>query len=335
MKRYIAILLGLFLVISFISLFSWFWWNKSIGPVSSDTESYSFVITKGSSAMQVANKLEEKGIIKSALAFKIYTQVSGKADSIQAGEFELSPGDSLFETVGILLSGPMELWVTIPEGLRREEIALRFAQGLEKEGNEYEVFVDDFLLYSKGEEGYLFPDTYLFPKEVEAQKVVGVLRDTFNKRIADMGEDMEGSDLGASGVVTLASLIERETKGVDERPVVAGILLKRLNADWPLQVDATVQYAISSSNCKLDIANCEWWPTLTRNDLDINSPYNTYKYQGIPPGPIANPGLISLEAATYPKDSDFWFYIHDDKGVIHYARTQEEHAENVSTYLGK
>ena len=135
--------------------------------------------------------------------------------------------------------------------------------------------------------------------------------------------------------MTLASIIERETKGADERPVVAGILLKRLNAGWPLQVDASVQYAVSSSNCRGRILDCEWWPILTRSDLDIDSRYNTYKYAILPPGPIANPGLTSLQAAVYPQSSDYWYYIHDDKGIIHYAKTHEEHNENVARYLGK
>jgi len=335
MKRYFLRLLSLVLFIVIFSLSGWYWWNASIGPVSNDKENYSFIIPKGSSAMQIANKLEDKEIIKSALAFKIYTQVTGKADSIQAGEFDLSPSNSLFVIVETLLSGPIELWITIPEGLRREEIAIRFAQGLEKENGEDEIFIDEFLFYSDGMEGYLFPDTYLFPKEVSAQKVISVLSETFDKKALDLNEDIENNGLGLSEVVTLASIIERETKGTDERPVVAGILLKRLDAGWPLQVDASVQYAVSSLNCGVRISNCEWWPILTRSDLDIDSQYNTYKYATLPPGPIANPGLTSLQAAVYPKKSDYWYYIHDDKGVIHYAKTQEEHSNNVARYLGK
>ena len=195
MKRYFLVIASLVLFIIVFSLAGWYWWSTSVGPVNKDKENYSFVITKGSSAMQIANKLEDKRMIKSALAFKIYTQVTGKADSIQAGEFDLSPSNSLIETVEVLLSGPMELWVTIPEGLRREEIAVRFAQGLEKEDEEYGTFVDEFLLYSDGMEGYLFPDTYLFPKEVVAQRVVSVLRETFDKKVSDLKENIGDSGL--------------------------------------------------------------------------------------------------------------------------------------------
>ena len=163
MKR---LLISLTLIVVVIILFVGgnVWWSKSIEPVSSDTSKQRFIIPKGYSAMQVANKLEDNGLIKSSLAFKFYTQLTNKAGKIQAGEFDMSPSNSLIKTVDILLSGPVELWVTIPEGLRREEIALRFADSLEKEGIEYTEFVDQFIIFSEGEEGYLFPDTYLSPK---------------------------------------------------------------------------------------------------------------------------------------------------------------------------
>ena len=132
----------------------------------------------------------------------------------------------------------------------------------------------------------------------------------------------------------MASIIERETKTDEERPVVAGILINRLDIDMGLQADATVQYAAASINCRAE-EECNWWPILTKGDLAINSPYNTYRFRGLPPAPIASPGISSLRAAVSPEESDYLYYLHDADGGVHYAETLSEHNENVRIYLGK
>lgn len=134
-------------------------------------------------------------------------------------------------------------------------------------------------------------------------------------------------------IITLASIVERETKTDEERPLVAGILIKRLKDGWPLQVDASVQYAVATKNCKVFGAECKWWPILSKEDMSINSPFNSYKFKGLPPHPIANPGLSSIKAVIYPKESDYWFYLHDKSGKIYFAKTTEEHKENIRKYL--
>lgn len=296
----------------------WFYQNSQ--PVS-NIEKYDYiVISRGVSASQIGNKLEEAGFIKSALAFKIYVQFTGQSEKLQSGEFRLTPSHSLFQTVDLLFKGPVELWVTIPEGLRREEIAQKVALSLGKD----DAFVTEFLAETKGKEGYLFPDSYLFPREVTAASVAKKMIETFDSKTGDLSNN---SGLSFEQAIVLASLIERETKTNEERPVVAGILIKRLNAGWPLQVDASVQYAVGTSK--------DWWPTLTLEDLSIKSGYNTYTQKGIPPAPIANPGISSIRGALNPTDSEFWYYIHDLKGQIHYARTLEEHNENIAKYLSK
>lgn len=290
-----------------------FWFYQSTKAVSANSEYGSFVIEKGESAAQVGTSLQKAGYIRSGIAFKIYLQFTGQAGSIKTGEFRLSPSYNLFQAVSALSKGPIEIWVTIPEGLRREEIASKFEASLDKD----QSFVDEFMASSKGEEGYLFPDTYLFPKDASASAVVVKMRSTFDQKTASL-------NLSRNNVI-LASLIERETKTAAERPVVAGILLNRVNAGMPLQVDASVQYAVGTSK--------NWWPILTETDLKVNSPYNTYKFAGLPPGPIANPGLSSLEAAANPTANDYFYYIHDTSGQIHYAKTLEEHNANVLKYL--
>lgn len=314
-----------------------FWWNDAIKPVSGSQENTSFVITKGSGTTQIANKLQKEGLIKSALAFRFYVQFTGRQNKVQAGEYELSPSASLIEIVDELTKGPRELWVTIPEGLRREEIADKFASGLQKSPQDKTIFTSQFLTLSQGKEGMLFPDTYLFPKTASASAVVSSMTNTFDKRFdAKMRADMESQGFTLNQVLTLASILERETVTDEERPMVADILVKRWKADWPLQADATVQYAMANVRCKTPADCVSWWPRpITADDLEISSPYNTYKFPGLPPAPIANSGLSSIKAVIYRQENDYWFYLHDSEGVIRYAKTLEEHNANVRKYLGK
>jgi len=310
--------LPLFLVIVVAAVFFWFYKNSG-APSATEKFSY-FIIAKGSSASQIGNKLESAGFIKSALAFKLYMQFTGQSGKLQTGEFRLTPSYSLFQMADTLFKGPVELWVTIPEGLRREEIAQKFAVTLNKDDS----FITDFLQVSKGEEGYLFPDTYLFPRDITAVAVTEKLTDTFASKTQNLENN---SGLTFDQAIVLASLLERETKTDGERPTVAGILIKRLNSGWPLQIDAAVQYAVGTSK--------DWWPILTLDNLSIRSPYNTYKNRGLPPTPIASPGLASIKAALNPIESNYWYYIHDKNGLIHYAETLEEHNANIAKYLGK
>ena len=197
---------------------------------------------------------------------------------------------------------------------------MRFTTGLDRDA----VFTNEFLQASKGKEGKLFPDTYLFPKDASASSIVNKMTKTFDSKTSGLAA---GPDLTFNQRIVLASILERETKTSAERPIVAGIMMNRIRAGMPLQVDAAVQYAVGTSK--------NWWPILTREDLNINLPFNTYKFIGLPPAPIASPGLSSLTAAFNPTQTEYWYYIHDTEGVIHYARTLQEHNANVVKYLGK
>ena len=325
MKRTLLLIPLIILVATGIIL----WWYSAVKPASTDSTLKDFLIVKGSSAAQIGNKLFKEGLIKNPLAFKLYVQITSKARSIPAGEFRLSPSYSLFKLVDELVRGPREIWVTIPEGLRKEEIAARFASSFDQG----DVFIEEFVEASKGMEGFLFPDTYLFPKEASASAVVKKMRSTFDVKTAEFEEEIASSSLSLNEIVTLASIVERETKTNEERPVVAGILLNRLDIGMGLQADATVQYAIASSKCVSN--DCQWWPQITREDLEIASPYNTYRFKGLPPAPIASPGISSLRAAIIPSSTDYLYYLHDAQGGIHYAETLEEHNANVRNYLGK
>jgi UPF0755 protein len=309
--------LPLLIVLILAAAIIWFYIN--VQPLTSGKNFSNFVIAKGSSASQIGTRLESSGFIKSALAFKIYIQFTGQSGKLQSGEFRLSPSYTMFQNISALFNGPIEIWVTIPEGLRREEIASKFTASLDKDT----VFYNELIQASRGKEGYLFPDTYLFPLDASASAIVKKMNDTFT--VKTQGLIPAGSGLTFSQSVILASILERETKTDTERPIVAGIMLNRIQMRMPLQVDASVQYAVGTSK--------DWWPILSLADLKINSPYNTYKFAGLPPAPIANPGLSSLKAAFNPAATDFLYYIHDSTGQIHYARTLAEHNANVAKYL--
>lgn len=320
-------------VIIFLSVLI-IWWNINTKPISTNQSLETFVIAKGSSASLIGNKLKEEGFIKNSFVFKLYVQFTGNQQKIQAGEYRLSSSWNLLKIIDQFTKGPGEIWVTIPEGLRREEIAERVIESLGKNVQEAETFRDEFIILTKDKEGFLFPDTYLFPQMATASVVIDKLTQTFEKKVdTKFLSEIEKSPYSLAEVITVASLVERETRNNSERPLVAGIIYKRLQADWPLQIDASVQYAISSIRCVKKIETCNWWPGLSKDDIQISSSFNTYKNTGLPPQPISNPGINSISAAIYPETSPYWFYLHDSKGVIHYAQTIEEHNNNIATYL--
>ncbi|MBI4058993.1 endolytic transglycosylase MltG [Candidatus Microgenomates bacterium] len=344
MKRLVTFLL---IIIALPLLVMWWWRDATIAP-STDKIYYPFVIIKGESASQIGDELEKQGFIRSSLAFKVYVSIADRTKKIPAGDFRITKNLPLPQLVAELIRGPVALWVTIPEGFRREEIAQKIATALELTSEKQQIFLKEFMKESQGMEGFLFPDTYLLSRNATAGAVVKKLRDTFDKKVsADIISQAKQQDLTLEKLVTLASIIERETRTDEERPIVAGILLKRIKAGWPLQADATLQYAVVNLKClpaqagqisqpkagrHLD-ENCSWWEPATVADKKINSPYNTYLHRGLPPGPIASPGLSSIKAAASPQDSPYWFYLHDNTGQIHYAANSEEHQQNIDKYL--
>ena len=198
----------------------------------------------------------------------------------------------------------------------------------QKLNEELDIDSKEFLRMAK--EGYMFPDTYLIPRTATSASIAQLFLDTFNKKVtAQMREDAQKTGLSFDQVITMASIVEREGRTNDDRPIIAGILLKRLQAGWPLQADSTLQFILG-----YQADQKTWWKKgVDSADKLLNSAYNTYRNVGLPPAPIANPGLASIKAVIYPSDSPYWFYLHDDKGVVHYAKTLEEHNANIEKYL--
>lgn len=263
-------------------------------------------------------------MIHSPTIFKILSFLQRKTTKIQAGEFRLSSKMSPSEILGQLNLGTFDIRLTIIEGWRREQISEKLIKsGLSRFDQK------EFLEKTADLEGQLFPDTYLIPKEADAPKIIEILLKNYKKKSLSPSRE----------TLILASLVEREIPHEEDRPIVAGILLKRLSAGWPLQVDATVQYIIAGRKCEGRSVKgevCEWWPkNLTQKDLQVKSSYNTYLYKGLPPKPICNPGLSAIKATLNPTETEYWYYLSDKNGVTHFAKTIEEHNGNIQRYLLK
>lgn len=295
------------------------WWNNGNSPVNAkDTTKKVFVIPKGAAVRIIGNSLKEQGLIKDPVVFFVYIKKNGLDKKIQAGSYKLSPSMSLSQIIDELRQGTVDVWITIPEGYRATEIAEVLKANIG-------TYNDNWIEPLEEQEGYLFPDTYLIPKDADIATIISILNNNFYSKIASVGLDRDSKNL--SSIITMASLIEREALRDDEKPIIASVINNRLRNDMSLDIDATLQY-VKGKNFK-----GEWWSVPTGGDKDINSPYNTYKNIGLPPGPIANPGFEAIRAAANPGKSDYYFYIHDESGKVHFARTLEEHNRNVEKYL--
>ncbi|MBI2309761.1 endolytic transglycosylase MltG [Candidatus Collierbacteria bacterium] len=316
------------------------WYISNIGPVSKSKNLQIFVIPKGQPTRTILKRLQAEGIIRSSLAAEIYLFLTKQRGLFQAGSFRLNPAMSIFEVASALKTGTLDVWITIPEGWRAEQITDELKnQGFLENSNLNELYQ----LFRQSE-GRLFPDTYLFAKGSAAEKIIEKMTDNFDAKISSLtSEDISAKGRSASGgnpltheIITLASLVEREARHDTDRPLVAGVLKNRLKIGMALQVDATLQYAKASiTNNQQPITNNQfnWWPQITSADKSINSTYNTYKYPGLPPGPIANPGIEALEATLNPTKTDYLYYVSEPDGTTHYAKTLEEHNANVTKYL--
>lgn len=301
-------------------------YQQQLKPVSRQQSYQIFVIRPGQPVVQIAQNLKEAGLVRNALAFRLLVAQMGIGKSIQAGDFRLSPHLSSRDIATELTHGAIDVWITFPEGTRVAEMAAIIEAKLKTpENDKYQFDKKEFRQLAR--EGYMFPDTYLIPKDTTAQLVIDRMQQTFSQKVDQ--NLLVSKELTADEIITLASLIEREAKTNEERPTIAGILLNRLNAGIVLQVDATVQYAKG-----YDAAADSWWPQVAPQDYQsVKSSFNTYLHTGLPPGPIANPGIESIRAARNPSETNYLYYLHDSEGKIHYAETIEEHNANIRQYL--
>ncbi len=318
MKRKLVSIIVILIAIFFLAKG---WWNSQLTSVSADKSTKVFVIAKGAKISEIAKELKEENLIKSELVFKIYVKQNNLVNKLQAGSYKISPSMSTPEILKTLQSGSEDMWVTLIEGWRIEEMAKELSSKLKIQSSE-------FLDLAK--EGYMFPDTYLFPKEATTEYITSTLRKTFDARLTEeLRSKIRSQGLSETQGVILASIVEREARSAEARKMVASILLKRFKIGMALNADATVQYALGFQEKE----NSWWKRHLSLDDLKIDSPFNTYLHAGLPPAPICNPGLLSLQAvANTDSATPYLYYYHDSKGVSHYAKTLEEHNQNVADY---
>ena len=279
-------------------------------------------IEPGQSGSEVAHMLKEKGIIRSELLFKALLRLTSSARDLKAGRFDLRKNTSAFEVINCIKSGKCTHYekVTCLEGWRSEEIAELLA---EKGITDARAFLD--IVREKNLEGYLFPSTYLFAENTPAQKVVDEMLAQYRKNIAPLFRKYP-TNLTERQVLTVASIVEREAVVHDERPKIAAVYLNRFRIGKRLEADPTVQYALGF-NLK---ENRYWKKGLTYKDLRINSPYNTYRNAGLPPGPICNPSRESVLGVLNPeKNFDALYFVADRGGRHVFSKTFDEHRQNI------
>lgn len=317
MKK-LKILLLLFILIS-ISFYL-FYSEGSLAVNKKSNAEKIFVIKQGEALNSIVNNLANEGLIRNKIVFYLVVKKLGIERKIQAGEFRLSPNMRAEEVASNLTHGTLDIQITLIEGMRKEEMAQVISKALN---------IPEIEIIRSTKEGYIFPDTYMFPKNATMDAVLSIIKNN-NKFVNVIKTINKKSQLTEREVLILASLVEREARQPATREKIASIILKRYLADWPLDLDASLQYILGYQPLEKS-----WWKnSLTDEDKKIDSPYNTYKNKGLPPDPICSPSLSSIEAVLKAnQNTPYWYYLTDKNGVMHYAVTLEEHEANIQKYL--
>jgi len=326
------ILLLIIIVLAVITIFGYRYYASAVRYVlnPAGTDRIVVNIKQGDTATDVAQQLYEKELIKSPTIFGFYLDQQGLDGQIKAGRIVVQENYTLAEIVDALIEGKStEMPVTILEGWTIKQIAEymagldlttveEFMECIETCEFEGEHLPDGYL------EGYLYPDTYFVdPSSYDDEQFIQRLINTLEARLDDdVWIPLEKENRTLEDVMIMASIIEREERDPDERPTVAGILWNRYDANIGLGADATVLYALGRTK-----------GGLSYDDLQVDSPYNTRKYAGLPPTPICNPNITSIKAAADPALTDYWYYLHDSDGEVHYAETLDEHNVNKAKYI--
>lgn len=279
-------------------------------------------IERGSSLIAMSAKLKALHIIRSETLFQAFAILFSGDRSLPAGTYAFEERVPVYEVAWRIANGEYGISrkkITIPEGATVRDIGLiaeKMLIGFDR---------TKFSELAEDKEGYLFPDTYYFFSDVTPEELISVMEKNFSARIAPIVDSIAASKRPLKDLIVMASLLELEANKSEDRRIVSGILWKRLDEGMRLQVDAPFFYLRQGS------AERE----VTREDLAVDSPYNTYRNDGLPPGPIGNPGLDAIIAALRPEPSAYWYYLYDASGTIHYARTFAEHKANKERYLWK
>jgi UPF0755 protein len=306
------------------------WWHAAYRDRSVPVLQTRMIVPQGATFSQVARQLAAAGVIDDVLAFRVLARVRGQEADVRAGEYLFSAHQTQDEVLRALVSQGAQVaaWVTIPEGFTNRQVAQRLGEAGVGAAAQFErAFARDTIVLdgtrTKSMEGVLFPSTYLLALGASPQQVEGAMTSEFFANLPrDATARARQLHVSVLQAVTVASLVEREAKAEADRPLIAGVIYNRLHLNVPLEVDATIEYALPEHKRELSYA-----------DLKIDSPYNTYLYAGLPPTPIANPGRPSMEAALHPSKTDFLYYVYCGNGRHVFAKTLAEHQANVARCL--
>ena len=316
-KLKILFLVGAFLVLGLYFIYA----EGSLHVDKLNEGSTIFIIQKGEGLNSIIKRLAAEDLIRNKIVFYAIALQKGIEKKVQAGDFKLSKNMTASEVADTITHGTLDEWITIVEGLRKEEIAQKLSQ---------QFTFSEISFIEQAKEGQLFPDTYLIPKTATLETIIKLMEANFQNKMAQARKEYPFEKRTDREILILASLVEREAKLPEDRRTVASIILKRAQNDWPLQLDATVQYGIGFQRKE----NTWWKRDLTADDLKVDSTYNTYTRKGLPPAPICNPGLDSIKAAfAADPNTPYWYYVSDLKGQIHVAKTLEEHNANIARYV--
>ena len=277
-------------------------------------------VPAGASVSEIANTLQQNGVIRSPFAFRMIVSALGRQKQLHAGDYIFKEPEDVFAVARAIAVGAYGLEpfrVRIPEGATTKEMSVIFSRQLQR------FKPDDFLTKAQPIEGYLFPDTYFFLPNASADTVIQTMRHEFDSRIVAIDMKIASSGKSLADVVTMASILEREGRGLDDRRLIAGVLWRRIKIGMALQADATLLYIMKRGE------------PITKKILATDSPYNTYLHKGLPPTAIGSPSLSSLEAAVTPIDKGYLYYLADSSGITHYSKTYSGQLANVRVYLGR
>jgi UPF0755 protein len=332
------VLLVLFFIV--IPVLSFFYYKSAVFRPSQTSKEANFEIKSGDSVFEIASMLYDKEAINSEFLFILYTFLNKPNVNIQAGTYKIPAGTSLVELVNEISHGRNDTSLTFLEGWRVEQYAITASRNLPKV--DYQRFVE----MAKPHEGYLFPDTYFFNRDSEEEDVLEILTQTFEEKTKNIltEDNLEKAGLTKEQAVIFASMVEREVSKEEDRPIVAGILIKRWREGMKLDVDATTQYSVvprrlcnGQTFCvpsMENISSFNWWPKdLTEEELKTNDPYNTRVIVGLPPAPICNPGLSAILSVLNYENTPYYYYLTGKDGVTRYAKTISEHNQNIAKYL--
>jgi UPF0755 protein len=323
-NKIVILILGILSVgVISVLLLSYFFFSA---PDAKSTKIQTFTVSLKIAQPDIISRLYSQGLIKNITAFKIVSKLKG-INTIQSGGYFLSKNINVWQLAQHLKSGPELKWVVIPEGLRKEEIGERLQKVLNWSQQDLDDWNNKFTALKYDDiEGVYFPDTYLIPINEKPADTAQRFINHFNEKFAPYFSQFSQKGIMWTTGLRFASIIQREAGSKVDMPLIAGILWNRLNQNIKLEIDATVQYARGKTDSG-------WWTPIKPSDKEINSPYNTYLNEGLPPHPICNPGLDAIDAVLNPETTDCLYYLHDSNRQIHCAKTLEEHQANIDKYL--